>query len=65
MNNKKIKRKEIKNDNIEQNAKSLISYKSFKGKKYLSYIKSIEAKIKENLIIISILMELFIFFFIE
>jgi hypothetical protein len=50
MNNKKIKRKEIKNDNIEQNAKSLISYKSFKGKKYLSYEKSIEAKIKENLI---------------
>ena len=49
MNNKKIKRKEIKNDNIEQNAKSL-SYKSFKGKKYLSYEKSIEAKIKENLI---------------
>jgi len=48
MNNKKIKRKEIKNDNIEQNAKSL-SYKSFKGKKYLSYEKSIEAKIKENL----------------
>ena len=35
---------------IDQNAMSATAYKSFKGKKYLSYEKSLDAKVKEKLI---------------
>ena len=49
LNNTPSTKREIENK-MDKNAKSVITYKPFKGKKYIGYGKSFDAKIKEKLI---------------